>query len=1058
MMKQPLPSHALARRQQLARWCRRSRSFTTLEARLASLPTPAERGAMFELFAEAYLATMPVPGATAVWPQHQTPESLHTRYRAALDRDCGIDGLFQTHLGPTHAYQVKFRQDRTALTWSELATFVGLSEEFPGRLIFTNAWGVGELVAGRRGVYAVTGRELDALNAEQLHQIAAHLAGRVIRRKQIKPLPHQQEALAAITTEFTRHPRTTAILACGTGKTLIGLWTAERLQARRVLVLLPSLSLVRQTLHAWAQAAAGAFAWQCVCSDESVDRGLDSVAQSTSDLGFPVTTDSAEVARFLAQDDLGCKVVFTTYHSALVVARALGAGESFDLGIFDEAHRTAGRAGLRFSLALHDSHLPIQRRLFLTATPRHYDLRKRTRGGDLAEVYSMDDVKTYGRVCYQLGLAQAAARQLICPYQVILSVIQTSDLRRKQVRDSVVLQEGRGVAADLAANGIALQRAVEKFGLRKIFTFHHSVAAARRFTGPEGVGAFLPGFTTRHVSGAMPEAKRARLLAEFSQAEAALLSNARCLTEGVNVPAVDLVAFLSPKRSRVDIVQAVGRALRRQPGKRCGYIFVPLLLEPGEDLTAALRDSAFQTFWEVLQSLEEQDATFAGTIRQLSQASGLRRPRRSEALLQPHVQILAPGLAVEELYRAIGVECVAQLGSAWERQFGQLQEYQREHGHIRVTSDTLMHRQLATWIHRQRQARRRGRLYPDQIQRLTALGFDWQPDASQWEKRYAELVRYRERFGNCEVPHLWPENRPLGHWTSIQRRRQAQGRLEAERFQRLNALGFVWSPAQKLWEKRYAELQAFKAQHGHCNVPQRHARYRQLGTWVNTLRRLWQSGQLSAEKAQRLEQLGFDWEPKTTRWEKCFAALAEYHRQHSDCLVPTDYAADPDLAEWVQRLRGQYARGQLSADRVRRLNELGFCWDTREAKWEASYRQLAQFLRNRRNGEPLPRWLTTWVRLQRFQRLRGKLSAERIRQLDEMGFEWSPHEARWAQNLHLIQQALAAGTSAAGLPVEQRTWLKHQRESLRRGSLSPARAQEIEALLKQLPRRRGGRE
>jgi predicted helicase len=197
MMKHHLQSHLPARRQQLARWCRRSRSFTTLEARLASLPTPSERGAMFELFAEAYLATMPLPGATAVWPQNQTPESLRAQYRAALERDCGIDGLFQTKLGPTHAYQVKFRQNRAALTWSELATFVGLSEEFPGRLIFTNAWGIGELVAGRRGVYAVTGRELDALNAEQLHQIAAHLAGRVVRRKRIKPLPHQQEALAA---------------------------------------------------------------------------------------------------------------------------------------------------------------------------------------------------------------------------------------------------------------------------------------------------------------------------------------------------------------------------------------------------------------------------------------------------------------------------------------------------------------------------------------------------------------------------------------------------------------------------------------------------------------------------------------------------------------------------------------------------------------------------------------------------------------------------------------------------------------------------------------------
>ena len=176
-------------------------------------------------------------------------------------------------------------------------------------------------------------------------------------------------------------------MACGTGKTLVALWAAERLGVKSVLVLVPSLALVRQTLHEWLKETRwDNFSYLCVCSDPSVTRGADNMVVRQSDLDFPVTTDSSVVKEYLSSSSQGVRVIFSTYQSAQVVAEGIPKGASFDLGLFDEAHKTAGREGTRFSFALKDDNLPILKRLFMTATPRHYDVRKKDKEGDTSLV------------------------------------------------------------------------------------------------------------------------------------------------------------------------------------------------------------------------------------------------------------------------------------------------------------------------------------------------------------------------------------------------------------------------------------------------------------------------------------------------------------------------------------------------------------------------------------------------------------------------------------------------------------------------------------------------
>jgi len=295
------------------------------------------------------------------------------------------------------------------------------------------------------------------------------------------------------------------------------------------------------------------------------------------------------------------------------------ANEQFDIGVFDEAHKTAGREGRNFAFALEDSNIAIRKRLFMTATPRHYNPHERNQAGEAQLVFSMDNPQVYGQQAFILTFGEAARRKIICGYKVIISVITSDTVTNELLSRGEVFVAGDSIRARQVANQIALRDAINKYDVKKIFTFHKTVKSAASFVskGSEGINSHVAAFSAYHVNGEMPTAYRERLMRSFRQASRAIMSNARCLTEGVDVPAVDMVAFLSPRRSRVDIVQATGRAMRRSPGKSLGYVLVPLYVElaAGESVEEAVERAQFDEIWDVLQSIQEQDEVLADLIR-----------------------------------------------------------------------------------------------------------------------------------------------------------------------------------------------------------------------------------------------------------------------------------------------------------------------------------------------------------------------------------------------------------------------------------------------------------
>jgi superfamily II DNA or RNA helicase len=821
------------------------------------------------------------------------------------------------------------------------------------------------------------------MDASDFQAIEAWLAEAAIQAPKKKPLPHQQEALAAIVPTLQKESRATAIMACGTGKTLVTLWTMEKLVAGKVLVLLPSLALLRQTLHEWLkETSLESLAYLCVCSDPTVKADADEIATPQSDLDFEVSTDSKTVRRFLDAPFEGTKIVFSTYQSASVVGEAMNPEDSFDLGIFDEAHKTAGREGRNYGYALDDSNIPIGKRLFVTATPRHYNPSQRNKEGEATVAFSMDDPKVYGEQCYTLSFSKAANHGIICGYKVIISVITSDQVNNELLSRGLVHVQGDEVLARQVANQIALRDTVAQYGVSKIFTFHSTVKAAASFVahGSEGVGTHLPEFDALHVSGAMPTAHREKLMQEFRRIDRGVMSNARCLTEGVDVPAVDMVAFLSPKKSKVDIVQAIGRAMRKSPGKETGYVLVPLYLEQkdGESLEEAVARTNFEEVWDILQSLKEQDEVLADLIREMSEAKG-RGNGEKENPLGDRIDFVGPVLSLESLRDSITARSLERLESSWEINFGKLQKFKEENGHCRVLmiKGENPHKQLATWVQTQRMRYKQGALSNEHFNKLESLDFVWDPVTDFWEKNFEELKKFKEDHGHCRVLRLKVRSQnpfnQLATWAQTQRTLYSSNTLSTERILKLESLGFEWDPTDAEWENNFRKLHDFKEINGHCRVPYQYKDDHRLGNWVVGLRS--RKDQLTQERIARLEKLGFQWDLRADKWEINFEKLKSYKDSFGHCRVPITYSIDPKLHAWVRSQRRYFLKGSISKERIARLEALGFEWDPHTALWEENFGKLQEFKANhghcrltRIHKDPK---LATWVGTQRNFLLRG---------------------------------------------------------------------------------------
>ncbi len=609
-------------------------------------PDPRERGRRFEPLMEKVLRTDRAFRArfAKVWPWSEWPG------RDGHDNWCDI--VAERHDGGLTAIQCKCYDPERTLYQGDLESFLGRDDARFDELVVVSTtpnWSPNLLRTLSNRKTPVQRLDLFGLEATTidwdayLEDEAAPLRERP--RKEI--LDHQKQALADVFTGLGAHDRGRLIMACGTGKTFTALRAAEEIAGSggRVLFAAPSISLVAQALREWGQDAVLPIRAFAVCSDARV--AGDDTGAHPYDLPIPPTTDPRRLAAAGAEDAPDrLTVVFSTYQSMAVIRDAQAQGlPPFDLVICDEAHRTTGHTltGEERSafLLVHDSEaIHARKRLYMTATPRIYgDAGKAKAEKHNVYLASMDDEATYGPELHRLGFASSVEQGLLSDYRVLVLVINERTIARdfqRHLGDADIALDDLGRVLG-CLNGLAKRDpGSDRFKddpapMRRAVAFSNTIKKSKYFTelvaavqDETGVAERAIAVETRHVDGKSGVLRRSREL-DWLRTETGImgdrchvLSNARCLTEGIDVPALDAVLFLQPRKSQIDVVQAVGRVMRRAQDKRYGYVILPVVVPEGMDPSAALdRNEVYGHVWEVLQALRSHDERFDAESNQI---------------------------------------------------------------------------------------------------------------------------------------------------------------------------------------------------------------------------------------------------------------------------------------------------------------------------------------------------------------------------------------------------------------------------------------------------------
>ena len=974
---------------------------------------PAKRGKQFERFVKWFLKVDPEWSTQVdqIWLWEEWPE----RWGA----DCGIDLVFRHKNGEHWAVQAKCYSPDYDITKHDVDKFLSESNRplIKHRLLIATTDRIGgnakQVCDGQeKPVIRFMFSDFEKAPLDYSTDFASLSQGK--RKPRPTPNdghhPHQPEAIDAVVRGLQTANRGQLIMACGTGKTYVTLWIKEHLAAQRTLVLVPSLGLLSQLLREWTFAATTPFEVLCVCSDQTVGtKGNDEAIHSVADLAFPVTSDADEVKNFL--NCVGNRVVFSTYQSSSVIAAAQADTTipAFDLVVADEAHRCAGKVGSEFTTILDNTQIRSAKRLFATATPRTYSSTVHKAAEDRGvEVIGMDNATLFGEVLYTLPFGKAIKDNLLTDYRVVIIGVDDPTIAQWITnRELVTTNTGIETDSESLAAQIGLLKAIKDYDLKRIISFHSRVKRAEAFTTEiKQAMAWVsdehrPSGTLRtdFVSGDMPANKRKIKLDQLKALnvdQRGVLSNARCLSEGVDVPSLDGVAFIDPRSSQVDIIQAVGRAIRLSPDKKIGTIVLPVFIAAGENAEDTIEASNFKPIWDVLSALKAHDDVLAYELDQIRTSIGRQSIKSVNADSLRKISIDLPATVNHTFGSALRTHLVEQVTESWNSWFGKLQAFKDQFGHCNVTSDWNEVIGLSGWVSTQRNQNKKGILIHERVRRLHDIGFvfDYQKIKTfeTWMKHYKVLKDYVLEFGHPNVPRSYL-NKKLANWVMTQRTEYSEDQLEENQINLLDKLGFRWDPHNDGWMENYLVLEAFKINNGHCNVETVKGVDKKLLTWVKSLRSKKQVN-LNSDRLEMLNKIDFNWDSNLldSKWQELYHFLKQYHSKFGDSNVPDRWKDNLKLSGWVKQQRINYKNSKLPESYIYLLNQIDFRWAQKSrGTWDDNIASLIAYKHEHGNFnvslKERPK-LYQFIVITRNHKKYNKLTDNQLNELNDIGFQW----------------------------------------------------------------------
>jgi len=740
------------------------------------------KGEIFEVYIEAFLKTTKLFNVKHVYSaQRNFPSDLFTKLEIPRT-DKGIDGIIIDTENNIIPYQVKFRSSRK-LSYEELQGFKDQSSRANQKILFTNCNLIAEEYFKRGNNIAFRGVDFHNLTKNEIENINNIFKNKNLLKKSDKKIDNYQlKAIESIINDLNNNDRTTCLMACGTGKTYVALWLIERLLPKKIIVFVPSIALLKQIRGDWlSNTSLENLTSFAVCSDKTEPKLYDQIKLNKKDLNFKIDTDPKEIRKFIQKKDNSTKIIFTTYHSSEAVSKACK-GISFDIGIFDEAHRTTNfslkHQETKFNMGLLNKNILIKKRVFFTATQKSYNSKLVDEYGNPKIKFNMNNPDIYGNVSYRLNFYEAQKLGAISDYRIVISGTESAELTEELRKRSVTYIKKNKIITDQIAHQVAIKKSIQKFNLSKIFTFHSRIPQTKSFAKKNkfntDISHLLPNFYINYIEAKMRTTEREEIINNFKKSKKGLISNARCLIEGVDVPEVDAIAYVSPKKSKIDIVQSLGRAVRNRhnQNKKYGYILVPIFKEKfrSEKITEATKRSNYETISEVLDALREQDDNLDLLLNEANRNHKRGHGYFSKTVkkLSEKIIFLENEINIKNLKKHIFIKVLETFRNNWDDMFGTLLRYKDKFGNCNVPfSAKGEFKELGEWVHNLRLIRRRKKLNTlsvGNINQLNKEGFRWTFDKETvaFPTKFLTRGEIYKKFNIAAVHRLWSLVKPKG--------------------------------------------------------------------------------------------------------------------------------------------------------------------------------------------------------------------------------------------------------------------------------------------------------
>ncbi|EMO46600.1 DEAD/DEAH box helicase [Leptospira santarosai] len=704
-------------------------------------------------------------------------------------------------------------------------------------------------------------------------------------------------------------------------------------------------------------------------------------------VGGLTTTDPAQILTFLDRHEN--KVIFSTYQSLPVIIETIRYSKViFDLIICDEAHKTAGIQQRLFGLVHDNKNIFAKKRLYMTATPRviSLNLRQQVSNND-KYIYDMNDSNIFGREIYRMSFKEAINKKLLVDYKIIAIGINDSQLRS-------FIEEKRAVNLDEItivdwANNFAIENAMDKYKAKHAITFHSRILNAQNLANRHK--RIFPKVKSFHVNGRQNTSKRSIILDQFINAQKSIIASARCLTEGIDVPRIDLIYFCDRKYSKIEIIQAIGRVLRldKTSNKKFGYIVVPIFHIDKSQIEAEISKSQFRNLVTIIRSLSDQDERLRDEINYIAYKNS-RHTECSENIKQSMTlnNLLFSDELGEQLRSSIFNQIIKKTSCSWDITFLKFKEY------IEINRDyptKFTARALYIWAKNQRDHRKKGTLTFKQIKILNSINFIWEDNKDDsWEVYFQKLKTYRLTH---DYEPSKGDNNDLYNWITIQKFNLQDSDYPDYKRSKILSLNFKGRDLDRIWNEKFQQLKIHRSKH---DYPPTMEEDPILCEWFKAHKKYRGNDERLKGRKQKLLELNFKEDPNSivwrstnlNNWNKQFNSFIKYLDLNNN-KCPSQRNTEPvahRLAVWLLKIRSDYRNGKLSEHKLTMLRGINFHFEPLKYRWEKSFALLQSWIKenNAFPNSKTNKLLFGWLKFQSNKYLSNSLNQAERKSLEDI--------------------------------------------------------------------------